>query len=104
MTANPDVDFLRHHDWAEITCQCPCHPCDGRARYVVAIHALHACNQPGLDPFGNRIELRCGHCVARLHLDVATKLGRLVRPGQCDGCGAPVREVDDVIRSVSELR
>lgn len=105
MTASPDLDAIAHLDFRAIGCQCPMHECHGDAAYVVAIHAVNACNQPGLDPFGNRVRILCGHCVGRLHMEVAERLDALAKWGIvfCIGCQAPLVEASDVIRSVGEL-
>lgn len=107
MTAQPDIDIVRHLDWHTYRCQCPQHAsgCDNRAVYAVALHALHACNQPGLDPFGNRIELRCGPCVAQLWAEIQHKIVELNRYGraQCETCGAPIADASDVLRSVEVI-
>ena len=106
MTA-PDLEVLQALDWSEIQCQCAHHrhACPNRATHVVAIHAIEACNQPGLDPFGNRIELRCYACVLRLQAEVGYRLLKLREWGlaACGGCGAPLAEIADVVREVSEL-
>lgn len=58
-----------------------------------------------LDPCGNRVEIRCGSCVARLRTEVGEKLARLSPWGRpaCQGCGAPIAAVSDVIRGVAQL-
>lgn len=104
MTASPELS-IAHLDWPTIQCQCPVHDCKDNAGWVVAIHAIGRCNRRGLDPDGNRVELRCRPCVERLHAEVAEKLGRLVNLGllACPGCGAPINNVSDIIRSVEAL-
>jgi len=99
-----ETDFLRAHDWHVIDCQCPVHPCSGRAKYEVHIHAIHRCNEPGL-LHGDRVELRCQACVEKLWDHVLTALERIKRypPFACDGCGAPLSQVPDVIRKVRRL-
>lgn len=92
-------------DFYDIACQCPVHRCTEHARYVVHLHAIHACNSAGLDPFGNRIQIRCESCTRRLQLEVAQKL-RALRPWghrPCEGCGAPIAAVGDVVRELVEL-
>jgi hypothetical protein len=98
-----ETDFLRQHDWHVIDCQCPVHPCGDRARYEIHVHAIHRCNEPGL-LHGDRVELRCRHCVAALWDHVADSLRR-VSPyhPHCEGCGAPLAQVPDVIRKIRRL-
>ncbi len=103
---SPDLDFLRHHDWHTIQCQCP-HGCTRPAHYTLALHALHQCNDPALGPFGNRIELYCQRCLHNLHDVIEIKLARIPRDGprpECETCGAPVQTVGDVLRSVRPLQ
>jgi hypothetical protein len=96
-------------DWVEYRCRCPEHPdgCGNTASYAVHIHAVDACNGEGLDPFGNRIELRCSDCTSALRAYVSTQLARInhQRAGRahCLGCGAPLVKVSDVVRSAARL-
>ena len=105
MTA--DVATLQALDWTDYRCACAHHRdgCTNRAGYVVSIHAVHHCNDAGLDPFGNRIEIRCAECVQRLHVHVRDSLARLDPWGSppCQSCGAPITRVSDVVRSVEKL-
>jgi hypothetical protein len=107
MTTHPDIDQIAHLEWTDYACQCPCHSggCRNRATHTVAIHALHGCDGEGLDPFGNRVELRCVPCVMALQIEIGVGLGQVNRwgVGQCDSCGAPLAAIGDVLRSVSEL-
>lgn len=100
------AETLSALNWDTYSCQCVHgHICGNRAEFVVHIHALDRCNTPGLDPFGNRVEIRCGVCVARLRTEVGEKLALLAPWGRpaCSGCGAPVSAVGDVVRSVEKL-
>lgn len=105
-TANP-LGLFEALDWHQYACQCSQHrtPCPNRATHVVEIHALHRCNDPGLNPFGNRVELRCFECVMRLTAEVGVKLeyANQFGIGQCDSCGAPVTVVGDVVRNFREI-
>lgn len=105
MSTQP-VDAIAHLDWNTIACQCPSHrtPCNARATHLVRIHALHACNQPGLY-YGNRVELRCYECLLRLIAEVSYRLDKLRQWGIpcCSSCGAPMVTVGDVVRSWEEL-
>jgi hypothetical protein len=102
-------DTLTALDWHAYACQCPKHGkgCSNQASYTVEIHALEVCNEPGLNAFGNRVELRCASCVRMLHDQLEMDLRQLnkVTHGRahCGGCGAPVAEVSDVLRAVSKL-
>ena len=53
------AEALQALDWTDYRCACAHHRdgCTNRAGYVVSIHAVHRCNDAGLDPFGNRIEI-----------------------------------------------
>lgn len=100
------AETLSALNWDTYRCQCVHgHTCTETAGWVVHIHAIDACNQPGLDPCGNRVEIRCGSCVARLRTEVGEKLARLSPWGRpaCQGCGAPIAAVSDVIRGVAQL-
>lgn len=100
------AETLAALDWGTYRCQCRHkHACDNPAAYIVHIHCIDHCNSPDADPFGNRIEIRCSTCLAGLRTDVATKLHRLKPWGRpaCEGCGAPISEIDDVIRDVISL-
>ena len=116
MTAQPDDDALTESlgdslarlDWQDYTCQCPQHPdgCQNRAAFAVAIHAIGACNRPGLDPFGNRVEILCLWCLATLRVEVADKLRRICSYGgipSCEGCAAPLVCIEDVVRGIKPL-
>ncbi|RFZ15041.1 hypothetical protein VIMS_02471 [Mycobacterium marinum] len=101
------VETLAALDWGTYQCQCEHHhKCAERAVVVVYIHAIDNCNLPGLDPFGNRVEIRCGPCLQKLRAHVAESLERLKPFGRpaCEGCGAPLATVGDVIRGVVTLR
>ena len=101
------AELLEPLDWTVYACQCPvcAGKCPNRATHVVAIHALENCNGPDLDPFGNRIQIRCYECTLKLQRHVAHRLAALAMDGPlaCPGCGAPVASVSDIVRSVSEL-
>lgn len=102
-----DVETLQALDWIDYRCGCAHHPggCGNRAGYVVSVHAIHRCNDGGLNPFGNRVEIRCGECVSRLHATVRESLSRLLPWGSppCQSCGAPIARVSDIVRSVEKL-
>ena len=105
MTA-PELEILEALDWSEIQCQCAHHhkACPNRATHVVHVHALHACNEPGLQ-FGNRVELRCYECLLKLQAEVHFRVKRLCQwgIGECDSRSAPVADMRDVVRDWSEL-
>lgn len=103
MTTQPDAT-LDALDWHTYTCQCT-HGCRATATHVVHIHAVGRCDDLGLSPDGNRVELRCHTCTRLLAADVSRKLARLTRYGLpvCDTCGAPLAAVGDVIREVTDL-
>ena len=115
MSAQPDDDALTDSlgdalarlDWQEYTCQCLMHAdgCRNRASFVVAIHAIDCCNRPGVDPYGNRIEILCLWCLATLRVEISERLRRIREHGlaTCEGCGAPLSFVDDVVRGVMPL-
>jgi hypothetical protein len=107
VTARPDIEALAPLDFHEIACQCPSHAdgCTNRASFAVAIHAIGRCNQPGLDPYGNRVEILCLWCLATLRVEIGEKLARAARYGipSCDGCGSPLASIDDVVRGVRPL-
>jgi len=115
MSAQPDDDSLTdslrdalaHLDWRDYTCQCLMHPdgCRNRASFVVAIHAIDCCNKPGVDPYGNRIEILCLWCLATLRVEISERLRRIRAHGlaTCEGCGSPLAFVDDVVRGVMPL-
>jgi hypothetical protein len=88
---------VRHHNGG----------CRNQACKVVAIHAVGACDQPGVDVDGNRVEIRCEQCVAQLRAEIGYKLWRLnlVSHGRacCETCGAPLGLVGDVLREVRDL-
>lgn len=102
-------DTLAELDWHTYQCQCPQHTgprgCREPARYILHIHAINRCNQPGLDPFGNRIEIRCRACLKRFKAHVAYQLWKLNRwgPNACETCGAPITRLSDVLREVVKL-
>lgn len=99
------AETLSALNWDTCACQCTAHSCAQPARYVVHVHALHRCNTPGLDPFGNRVQIRCEPCVRRLQAEVAQKLARLKPWGMppCETCGAPIAALSDIIRELVEL-
>ena len=99
-----EMDFLRHHDWQEISCQCPVHRCANRARFRVHIHAIDRCNDAGL-LHGDRVELRCDQCVIGLYAYVGASLRRLNSRGlaSCSTCQSPLARVSDVVREIREL-
>jgi hypothetical protein len=102
MTAAAELKDL---DWTEITCQCSEHGgCTLQAKFAVHIHAVDRCNDPGLLS-GDRVVLRCRACVMSLRRCVERSLQQLNRDGLacCDGCGAPLVEVTDVVREVVRL-
>jgi hypothetical protein len=106
MTTANSEHLFEALDWHQYACQCSQHsrtPCPNRATHVVEIHALHACNEPGLNPFGNRVEIRCFECVMRLTAEVGTQLATRFGVGECASCGAPVAVVGDVVRNFREL-
>lgn len=101
-------DTLVALDFATIGCQCHVHPCAGTAGFIVETHAVCHCNDPGLNPFGNRVQLLCGACLARLRKTIATEVALLVAvsrgPVTCETCGAPVSRPGDVLRAVAVLK
>lgn len=104
-----DAGLAAELDWSEVACQCAHHAADGctaNATRVIAIHALHRCNEPGLDEDGNRVEIRCFSCVQQLWIEIHAKLEPLNRHGRahCGTCGAPITQVSDVLRSVEVFR
>jgi hypothetical protein len=96
------AEALTALDWTSYACQCPAHACRDRAAFVVRVHAISDCNRVGLDPGGNRVELRCTACVRRLQAEVRAGLRQLNRYGRasCDTCGAPLVAVGDVVREL----
>lgn len=105
---NPDD--LAAWDWTEYQCQCSHHAqeCTPVAQFKVAIHGLAACNEPGLDPDGNRIEIRCAECVNKMLSAVSSKLRALKKRTnwglmQCTTCGSPVNQLGDIVRWVRPL-
>lgn len=105
MSTQP-LDAIKHLDFHEIRCQCTqhVHACPNRATHLVHIHALNACNEPGLS-YGNRVELRCRECVLRLIAEVGYRLDKANQWGiaYCATCQAPMVTVGDVVRSWEEL-
>ncbi|WP_094359947.1 hypothetical protein [Mycobacterium marinum] len=104
--AQHTVETLAALDWGTYQCQCEHgHKCTNRATVVVYRHAINACNQPGLDQFGNYVEIRCGECLNKKRAEIAEKLARFKPWGfpPCEGCGAPLATVGDVIRGVVTL-
>lgn len=106
--AENTIEGLEPLDWREYRCQCAHHGsdgCDQRARWILTIHAISRCDDPGLDPDGNRIEIRCMKCVERLRSHIKHSLTQINQRGRayCDTCGAPLVEVEDVLRSVRRL-
>lgn len=102
-----DLDTLIALDWINYQCQCPHHGdtgCHQPARYTLAIHAINTCNQPDLDHFGNRIEIRCAECTTRLWANIRATLGMFTGRWECGSCGAPLVDVFDVLRSIEALR
>lgn len=100
------LETLTALDWGTYRCQCEHgHTCDAPATHIVHIHYIDRCNNPDADPYGNRIEIRCGTCLARLRTEIAESLARLTPWGRpaCQGCGAPIAAVEDVIREVIPL-
>jgi hypothetical protein len=96
-------------DWQHITCQCGVHygGCRNQGAKIVVIHAVGACDQPGLDEDGNRVEIRCTQCVEQLRREIDYKIRRLNRVSLgracCEPCGAPLGLVSDVLREVKDL-
>lgn len=103
----PNTDLFEALDWNAYSCQCTQHrhPCPNRATHIVHIHAISACDEPGLAD-GDRVELRCAECVLRLQAELHYRLMKLNTWGlcACATCGAPVVEVGDVVRAVEELK
>jgi hypothetical protein len=99
------AETLTALDWTSYACQCPAHDCTDRAAFVVRVHAISACTRSGLDPGGNRVELRCVACVRRLQAEVRAGLRQLNWHGRasCDTCGAPLVAVGDVVRELVAL-
>ena len=99
-----EMDFLRHHDWQAISCQCPVHRCVNRARFRAHIHAIDRCNAAGL-LYGDRVELRCDQCVLRLYAYVGASLRRINSRGlaSCSTCQSPLATVSDVVREIKEI-
>lgn len=106
MTA-PEIETLTALDWNDYACQCPvCGPCDNRATHIVEIHAIGRCNNPGLNDYGNRIEIRCYECVVRLFAYLTEQLQRLnsrYHYCECESCGAPIENPRDIVREVVPL-
>ncbi|OSC42646.1 hypothetical protein [Mycobacterium decipiens] len=101
---NEIPDTLAALDWRGITCQSAA-GCTNRASYVVHLHAVDECNHPDLDPFGNSIEILCIACLWHVEAETQLHVGRLSSsPGAfCLTCGAPVRELNDIMRDVAAL-
>ncbi|GAB7145400.1 hypothetical protein [Mycobacterium riyadhense] len=92
-------------DWNEITCQFGA-GCTNRATHTVHLHVVDACNNPGLDPFGNSVGILCVACLRSIEARVMRQLKRLMRYGvvmHCLTCGAPVCGLTDIFRDVAAL-
>ena len=104
--AQPDkiTDPLAALDWHEFTCQAD-GGCTSHATHIVHRHAVDKCNQPGLDPFGNVVAILCVGCVDDLTTEVSRRLDRISRGPHvyCLTCGAPVNQLNYVIRKVVRL-
>jgi hypothetical protein len=106
----PDIAAIIHLDFLDYGCQCPAHPnhqpCPNTAVYTVTLHNVGNCNEPGLT-FGNRVELRCPDCTHKLQTDIQCRLAALNAATnhrlQCDGCGAPMTELRDILRGIERL-
>lgn len=112
-----DNDVLAQLDWktSEIRCQCEqahhTNGCRNPATQQVEFHALDHCNdtaetqQGELNPFGNYVFLLCDPCLHDLAHTVMQHVHRLnafSRP-VCMTCGAPVVELKDVFREITDL-
>ncbi|MGV0793040.1 hypothetical protein [Mycolicibacterium sp. XJ1819] len=108
-----DNDVLAALDWQTLTCQCEIthhcphktKPCTNRANRQITFHALDHCNNPELGQFGNYVFLLCETCLYVLATNVNAHLARLNAYGRaiCLSCGAPVCQIDHVIREIEEL-
>ncbi len=99
-------------DTSPITCQCiiGCsgHPagCWRPAEVTFEVHLLGQCNGPDANPDGNRVELMCMPCAARMWAGVSSMVAKMLmaahrvggRAPQCATCGAKVTTTTDVIR------
>ncbi|BBX98411.1 hypothetical protein [Mycobacterium lacus] len=101
---NEIPDTLMTLDWDDITCQSDA-GCTNRATHTVHLHAVDACNTPGLDPYGNAVGILCVACLWSLEAQVMLEVRRLARYGvpHCLTCGTPVCEVTDILRGVATL-
>jgi hypothetical protein len=104
MTGNQVPDTLSGLDWHHITCQSDA-GCKNLATHIVHLHAVDECDDPDLDSSGNLIGILCIKCVQVLISQVEQRVGWLNHhPGvYCLTCGDEVREVTDVLRTVSPL-
>jgi hypothetical protein len=114
----PDTgEMLVAHDWHTIACQCDHYDCtrkggcQNQATRHIEFHALDQCNTPvtrdgdTVNPFGNYVYILCEPCLNSLAQAVAVYVDRLNVYGRktCMTCGAPIRELSDIIREVTPL-
>jgi hypothetical protein len=112
-----DNDVLAQLDWTSLACQCEIthhcahrdKPCPNKANRQIKFHAIDHCNNTDPDDtvnaFGNYVFLLCQTCLDTLELNVHAHICRLNRFGRaiCLTCGAPVTQLDHVIREITEL-
>lgn len=106
---NTDIDVvvpdsLEGLDWDAITCQSTS-GCRNRATHIVHLHAVDGCNDPDLDSSGNVIDILCARCLAEVAHEAhrqAVQFHRYLDPF-CLTCGAPVKELADIVRAVTML-
>jgi hypothetical protein len=108
-----DNDVLTQLDWTTITCQCEIthhcthrnKPCPNPATRRIEFHAVDHCNTPELGEFGNYVFLNCEPCLNTLGLNVEAHIKRLNAFGRaiCLTCGAPIAQIDHIIREIEAL-
>lgn len=100
-------------DTTPVSCQCiiGCGEhargqCPNPAEITLEVHCLGTCTGEEANVYGNRVEMMCRQCAARMLTGTAQMVARMVffarRAGKipsCTSCGAPIWTVNDVIRN-----
>lgn len=104
------LDPIGHLDFPAGAPECDCVGCGRHKPFcgkvavcVVTVHAINACDQPGLGPDGDLAQLCCHECAAS-RVKRAQGLERGIRAARkryhmgiiaCRTCGRPIAEMSD---------